>query len=160
VDGGMAADLPVKVAVNRGAKEIYALHLVDAQRKATQLRGVVDVAEQAITAVLARQQHLDLEESETLRDVTMHYVPLTGFYGIPLWDLSQTEAMVASGRRQMEEYLQASSRVSEDERFSSLREGLRRALRTIRVGFSHLPGTHRLAEQGPDGISSSMQLGS
>ena len=160
VDGGMAADLPVKVAVNRGAKEIYALHLVDAQRKGTQLRGVVDIAEQTINAVLARQQHLDLEESEALRDVTMHYVPLTGFYGIPLWDLSQTEAMVESGRRQMEEYLQASSRVSEDERLSSLREALRRALRTIRVGFSRLPGPHRIPEQGPDGISSSMQLGS
>jgi NTE family protein len=160
VDGGMAADLPVRVAANRGAKEIFALHLVDAQRKATQLRGVVDIAEQTINAVLARQQHLDLEESEALRDVTMHYVPLTGFYGIPLWDLSQTEAMVESGRRQMEEYLRASSRVSKDERSSSLREALRRGLRTIRAGFSHLPGTHRLPEQGPDGISSSMKLGS
>jgi NTE family protein len=160
VDGGMAADLPVKVAANRGAKDVYALHLVDAQPKGTQLRGVVDIAEKTITAVLARQQHLDLEASENLRDVTIHYVPLTGFYGIPLWDLSHTEAMVESGRRQMEEYLQASPKISEDERFSSFREALRRGLRTIRAGLSHLPVTHRFLGQGRDGISNSIKLGS
>lgn len=160
VDGGMAADLPVRLAVNRGAKEVYALHLVDAQRRANQLRGLLDISEQAITAVLARQQQIDLEESESLKGVKIHYVPLTGFYGIPLWDLSQTEAMVQSGRRQMEEYLTRSPRVSEDGRLSALREAARRGLRTIRTGLSHLPVSHRFHGRGPEDTSSPLRLGS
>jgi len=105
VDGGIAADLPVRIALDRGAKEIYALHLVDAPRRGEQIRGLLNVAEQAINNVLARQLTAELSELASVQGITLHYVPLTGFYGLPLWDLSQTEEMIEGGRQQMEESL-------------------------------------------------------
>jgi NTE family protein len=135
IDGGISADLPVKVAVSEGAKEIYALHLVDAPRKGQQIRGVLSIAEQAINTVLSRQLQTELEESESQKGVTLHYVPLTGFYGIPLWDFSHTAEMIEGGRQQMQEYLESSWGVDKPERFSSLRavwrQGVEKAQRTL-----------------------------
>jgi NTE family protein len=142
VDGGMAADLPVSIAVAQGATEVYALHLVDAPPRVAQLHGVLNIAEQAINTVLAREQRAELEESESTKEVTIHYVPLTGFYGIPLSDLSQTEQMIESGREQMEEYLQTSGRVLRNERFSSLRKAWRHGVNKALKGLSRLTPSH------------------
>ena len=158
VDGGIAADLPVTVAVEQGAEEVYALHLVDAPPRATQLSGLLTIAEQTINTVLARQQQLELAESESLKDVKLHYVPLTGFYGIPLSDLSQTEQMVESGRQQMQEYLRAHGGVSEEKKPSSLREALRAGLRSALRGLAHLPIARWTLDQKPKEISRSIEL--
>jgi len=139
IDGGIAADLPMRIAIAEGATEIYALHLVDAPREGQQMRGLLSIAEQAINTVLSRQLQIDLEESENTKGVTLHYVPLTGFYGFPLWDLSHTLEMIEGGRQQMEEYLRASGGVATCERPSSLRAALRGALQRARRRMSRLP---------------------
>ena len=130
VDGAIAADLPVKIALNRGAKEVYALHLVDAPARREQLRGLLNIAERSINNVLSRQLATELREVTRTQGVTLHYVPLTGFYNLPLWDFSATEEMIEGGRRQMEEYLRVSRAVIRQGRFSSAREMAKRALAT------------------------------
>jgi NTE family protein len=139
IDGGIAADLPVRIAIAEGATEIYALHLVDAPREGQQMRGLLSIAEQTINTVLSRQLQVELKESENTKGVTLHYVPLTGFYGFPLWDLSHTEEMIEGGRQQMEEYLRASGGVDTNEQPSSLRAALRGALQRARRRVSRLP---------------------
>lgn len=158
VDGGIAADLPVAVAVERGAEEVYALHLVDAPPRATQSSGLLNIAEQTINTILARQQQLELAESESLRGVKLHYVPLTGFYGLPLSDLSHTEQMVESGRQQMQEYLRVHGGVSEEKRSTSLREVLRTAIRGALIGLAHLPIARWSLHQERKDISGSIRL--
>jgi NTE family protein len=138
IDGGIAADLPVRIAIAEGATEIYALHLVDAPPEGQQTRGLLSIAEQAINTVLSRQLQIDLKESEHTRGVTLHYVPLTGFYGLPLRDLSRTMEMIEGGRQQMEEYLRAAAGVAEGERPSRLRAALRGAARRARKSMSRL----------------------
>jgi NTE family protein len=137
IDGGIAADLPVKIALDRGAKEVFALHLVDAPRRKHQLHGLLNIAEQAINNVLSRQLAADLGELASIPGVTLHHVPLTGFYGLPIWDFSHTDEMIEGGRRQMEEYLRASQAVMRCERFSSPRE---RAKQTLRAAWQRLHG--------------------
>jgi len=137
IDGGIAADLPVRIALARGAKEIYALHLVDTPRHKQQVHGLLNIAEQAINNVLSRQLTIELRELANIRGVTVHYVPLTGFYGLPLWELGHTQEMIEEGRRQMEVYLRASPVVIRYGRFSSLRE---RAKRSLETAFKRLQG--------------------
>jgi NTE family protein len=139
IDGGIAADLPVSIAIAEGATEIYALHLVDAPPEGQQMRGLLSIAEQAINTVLFRQLQIDLKESEHTKGVTLHYVPLTGFYGLPLSDLSRTAEMIQGGRQQMEEYLHASAGVAKGKRSSRLRAALRRVAQRIRRSASWLP---------------------
>jgi NTE family protein len=158
VDGGIAADLPVAVAVENGAQEVYALHLVDAPPKASQLRGLLPIAEQTINTVLARQQQLELAESAALKGVKLHYVPLTGFYGLPLSDLSQTEQMVESGRQQMQEYLRAHGGISEEKKPASLRAALRAGVRSALSGLAHLRSAIWFLHDKPNDISGSIEL--
>lgn len=141
VDGGVAADLPIRVAVDKGATEIYALQLVDAPREGQQIRGLFSIAEQTINAVISRQHQIELEVSESRSGVKVHHVPLVGFYGLPFWDLSHTEEMIQEGRQQMEEYLQTSARVAPSGRLSSRRAALKAGVRGALRRLSHLrPG--------------------
>ncbi len=131
IDGSITADLPVRIALARGAREIYALHLVDAPRSNQQIHGLLNIAEQAINNVLSRQLMTELTELERVEGVTLRYIPLTGFYNLPLWDLSHTEEMIEGGRQQMEEYLRASQVVIRYERLSALRERTKRGLEAV-----------------------------
>jgi len=140
IDGGISADLPVRIAVAEGATEIYALHLVDAPQEGRQIRGLLSIVEHAINTVLSRQLQMDLQESEHIKGVTLHYVPLTGIYGFPLWDLSHTQEMIDEGRRQMEEYLQMPRGVDTSERLSWPRAVLRGALQRLRRAWSRASG--------------------
>jgi NTE family protein len=141
VDGGVAADLPIRIAVDLGATEIYALHLVDAPREGQQIRGLFSIAEQTINAVISRQHQIELEMSESKSGVKVHHVPLVGFYGLAFWDLSHTEEMIQGGRHQMEEYLHASVRVAPSERLSSRRAALKAGVWGALRRLSHLrPG--------------------
>jgi NTE family protein len=158
VDGGISADLPVRVAVSHGATEIYALHLVDAPRAGQQIRGLFSITEQTINTVLSRQLQMDLDESESIKGVTLHHVPLTGFYGLPLWDFTHTEEMIEGGRRQMEEYLQATEGVATSKRLSSLRSTLRRGARTARRALSRVPAGRWLLGHRMEEISGSIKI--
>jgi NTE family protein len=158
VDGGISADLPVRVAVSHGATEIYALHLVDAPRAGQQIRGLFSITEQTINTVLSRQLQMDLDESESIEGVTLHHVPLTGFYGLPLWDFTHTEEMIEGGRRQMEEYLQATEGVATPKRLSSLRSTLRRGARRARRALSRVPAGRWLLGRRMEGISGSIKI--
>jgi NTE family protein len=148
IDGGISADLPVRIAIAEGAKEIYALHLVDAPQEGRPIRGLLSITEQAINTVLSRQLQIELQASENIKGVALNYVPLTGFYGFPLWDLSHAKEMIEGGRRQMEEYLKAPRGVATSKRSSTLRSALGRAVQRVRIGFSRvstsrwMPGDH------------------
>ncbi len=158
VDGGISADLPVRVAVSHGAREIYALHLVDAPRAGQQMRGLFSITEQTINTVLSRQLQMDLDESESIKGVTLHHVPLTGFYGLPLWDFTHTDEMIEGGRRQMEEYLQATEGVATSKRLSSLRSTLRRGARRARRALSRVPAGRWLLGHRMEEISGSIKI--
>jgi NTE family protein len=160
IDGGISADLPVKVAVSEGAKEIYALHLVDAPRTGQQIRGVLNIAEQAVNTVLSRQLQMELEESESQKGVTLHYVPLTGFYGIPLWDFSHTAEMIEGGRQQMQEYLESSCSIDKPERFSSLRSAWRQGVENARRTLSRIFVSRWFHARRLEDLPGSVEMGS
>ena len=128
VDGGIAADLPVRFAVGEGAKEVYALHLVDVPPQRRQMRDLLSIAEQTINHVLSRQLDAELEESASIEGVTLHYIPLTGFYNLPLWDLSRTAEMIEDGRRQTQAHLEACPAVTAGERLSSMGQRIKGGL--------------------------------
>lgn len=130
VDGAIASDLPLKIALAKGATEIYALQLVDAPPQSRQIHGLLTIAEQALNHVVSRQLDADLEELSGIGGVTLHYIPLTGFYSLPLWDLSQTPEMIEEGRRQTEAYLQASQAVTRTGSPRSLGQDVKARLKT------------------------------
>lgn len=103
VDGGTVTPLPVRVAVERGATEIYALDLIAATpgRESSVLRGVPALLRHSImTTVRLAAQH-DLSLARTRRQVRLHYVAL-GLENPPApTDFSREEEMFGAGYEQM-----------------------------------------------------------
>jgi NTE family protein len=113
IDGGMSADLPVTIALEKGVKEIYALHVVGKEQVAPPIRGLINVARQALTDILGQQVKRDLERTKEQQRVKFHHIQLTAGQDLPFWDFSHASELIQEGRRAMEAHLktQTSSRL-------------------------------------------------
>lgn len=105
-DGGVTAVVPIEVALQRGATELYVIDLEPPTAKSEAVRGVLPIAMQTLTTSL-REQLLD-----DLRDVikagaTLHHVNITAFPDLSLFDFTQTAKLIDAGRIAMDTYLNA-----------------------------------------------------
>jgi NTE family protein len=112
VDGGTVTPLPVRVALEMGATEIYALDLVGTTvpRESRILRGVPALLRQSVmTTVRLAAQH-DLAMARTRRQLRFHYIPL-GMDNPPApTDFSRQEEMFELGYAQTTAALQKAGR--------------------------------------------------
>jgi NTE family protein len=111
VDGGAVSDLPLRVAVEKGAREIYALHLTTPNPPLPLRHTLSTIASQAVRALLHQQKTLDLHHVTHAQGVRLHHVELRppGTLELPFWDFSHSAELIALGRQQMEEYLRQRS---------------------------------------------------
>lgn len=107
VDGGAVADLPLRVAVEKGAREIYALHLPAPPGPLPLVHSVTDIVGRAVSALVHQQLTLDLEVASRTTGVTLHHVELSppAQPQLTYRDYSRSADLVALGREQMEAYL-------------------------------------------------------
>lgn len=78
IDGGTITPLPLRVALERGATEIYALHLADgSQRDGSLVKGVMSVMGRSVSTMLRLQADHDLFLIEKTGKVKLHYIGLT-----------------------------------------------------------------------------------
>lgn len=102
VDGGALSNLPLKVAVQRGAGEIYSLQV----EESGDFRGNPDmlgIVWRTISFMLSRQMKEEFEEVSA-SGVKIH--PITLSPGeIPFFDFQRTKELVSSGRKQAEKIL-------------------------------------------------------
>ena len=78
VDGGTVTPLPLRVAIERGATEIYALHIDSAKESTADSlpRGVVGVLARSVDTMLKLQADYDLHLARTNPAIKLHYVHL------------------------------------------------------------------------------------
>lgn len=131
IDGGFASELPVHVAAERGAREIYALHITDANRPAQSLSGVVEITVRALGAFTRQQLEHELQVSDQWPTVKLHYVPLMAFTDWPVWDFRRSAEMIQEGRAAMSAYLDSTAR-PQDLFNSGWRENLKNHWQRIR----------------------------
>lgn len=107
VDGGTVTPLPLRVALDRGATEIYALHLhKPGQEQVTgRMRGVTAHINQAVSTMLRLQVEHDLLLAETARRVRFHYLTLWPETTVEPTDFSQSQRLIADGYAQMKTML-------------------------------------------------------
>jgi NTE family protein len=111
VDGGTVSDLPLGVALQKGASEIYALHIVENAARAEMLheqqRSLMEVSHLAVRALLRYQTEAELALARAQRRVTLHYIRLSYAPGISLFDFSHSSKMIESGYQQTRAYFDA-----------------------------------------------------
>jgi NTE family protein len=105
VDGAFAANLPIDVAVERGAQEIFALYVTREAESPLSVHGAADITFHACQAFLTQQLESQMQLVTKSLRVTLHYVPLTAFANLPVWDFSHTTELIRNGRAVMEMYL-------------------------------------------------------
>ncbi|MEZ4659822.1 MAG: patatin-like phospholipase family protein [Caldilineaceae bacterium] len=79
IDGGAVTCLPIRVAIEQGATEIYVLRVEQSEQEADKLsrRGVVNVVRNSIHNMIRAHADYDLLLARHTPGVRMHYVQLT-----------------------------------------------------------------------------------
>lgn len=116
IDGGAAACLPLSVALERGATEIYALDLTYTGFARASIHGVIPILFQAADIMVHQLRRRDLAEARRQLGARLHYVSLALEENLSPFDFCHTEELIAEGERRMAAYLEAQPR-------SSLAEG-------------------------------------
>jgi NTE family protein len=105
VDGGMVSDLPMRVAVDAAATELYAIHIGPLQFSRRTPKGILRVVGQTLDAVVSHQLVDEYSWSAKLPKEAIHHIYLEAFENVRLWDLRHTAEMIAKGRELGVEYL-------------------------------------------------------
>ncbi len=109
IDGGPVSDLPLSIALKKGAREIYALHIAEVtireERVAERARSMAEVGHAAVRALLKSQIDIELAAVKAQRGVTLHHIKLHGAADISFRDFSHGSELIDSGYQQAKAYL-------------------------------------------------------
>ncbi len=106
IDGGTVAALPVGIAADKGAREIYALHILDTDERVLPSHALLRVVQGALDALVQEQWTHDLEEVARRRRVRLHHIPLSPGRAVSSSDFRFTWELIQIGRRTAEAYLE------------------------------------------------------
>ncbi len=105
VDGGIVANVPISIALDRGATTIYALDLQDPGPFPLKKR-VISIALHSIGVQTYQQALRDAYRALGTTGVTLHYISLGDILnGLDLQDFSHTAEMIEQGYCRAQEYL-------------------------------------------------------
>jgi NTE family protein len=106
VDGGIISNLPVRLAIARGATEIWAIDLANSMDVPRKAGGAFSILGLALAPVLYNDVLRELECAVQTPGLTLHHVPIYAYPDVALGDFSHTEDMFVEGARVMRDYLE------------------------------------------------------
>jgi NTE family protein len=105
VDGGVISNLPLKLAVSRGATEIWAIDLSFEVDPSVKLKSAFDIIGYTTKRPLYGACLQELEWATQQPGLAVHHISISAFQNIALGDFSKSEAMFAEGDRVARNYL-------------------------------------------------------
>lgn len=139
IDGGVAACLPLSVALERGATEIYAVDLTYAGHPRRSIHGVIPILFQTAGIMVHQLRQRDLAEARRRLGAKLHYIPMPVYKDLSPFDFHHTGELIEEGRRQTEAYLETRERSTwpeggeENESLAAARGRLSAGLHLIRL---------------------------
>ncbi len=106
VDGAVISGLPVGVAVEMRATEIYAIDVGQRRTARASLRGIFGIIGQTLNAVTQKQVVDELSRARRRHQAGVHYIRVDVYEGLRIWDFSRTAEMIKAGRKVGLGYLQ------------------------------------------------------
>jgi NTE family protein len=103
-DGGVTSNVPIEVALLRGATELYVIDLEPDVSKTQPIHGMAAIAVQTLLTSLREQLIDDLRDASTAGAI-VHHVNITAFANLDVFDFSKTAQMIEAGRIAMDQYL-------------------------------------------------------
>lgn len=106
VDGGVVANVPISIAMDRGATVIYALDLQNGGPYAQQ-NGVIHIALHSLGVQTYQQVLRDIQRALASGAITLHYISLGDIFAtIDFQDFSHTAEMIEQGYQRVKHYLE------------------------------------------------------
>ena len=105
VDGAVVSDLPIRVAVEMKASEVYAIDVGKHQNARQSQRGVLRVIRQLLSATAYQRFLDDMGWASKLPQDRIHYINVDDFDEVGLRDFSHTAKMIEKGHQIGLEYL-------------------------------------------------------
>ncbi|MFZ8847090.1 MAG: patatin-like phospholipase family protein [Candidatus Hydrothermia bacterium] len=103
IDGGFYSNLPYKIAIDEGAREIWALH-IKGKREDFKMLKFLNIINASISYLLEKR----IEEQEYLakhKKVKIHYIPLECPYNLSIFDFNKTRKLIDLGYEITKNYL-------------------------------------------------------
>ncbi len=110
VDGGILSDLPLQVAIERGAKEIYALQIKRPEQNHKILsRRALDLGRHVLSAIVSRNADLEIQMVRCQPDILLHRISLWPSKDPGFWNYHQAEKLVGDGRQAAARFIESMS---------------------------------------------------
>jgi len=107
VDGALVSDLPIRVAVQMKASEVYAIDV--GKRQTTKIKksrlGVLRVIRQILNATAYQRYIDDMGWANKLAQDKIHYIRVGGFEDVSIWDFTHATEMIEKGHQTGVEFL-------------------------------------------------------
>ena len=109
VDGGVVSNLPVDVAIARGATEIWAIDIANqpGPERAIGVDNAFAMSNYCVANFLYLKTLRELEHAIHTPGITVHHIPLYAHGNVGLGDFSQTDSMIRAGTAAARAYLAA-----------------------------------------------------
>ncbi|MFP3855419.1 MAG: patatin-like phospholipase family protein, partial [Anaerolineales bacterium] len=124
VDGGIFTNLPLRVALERGASELTVLWVKTSIKAHPPNTGMIRVTSAAFTMMVRNLSALELDWARS-RGIPIRLIELTPPEDVSFWDFSQVDRLMAHGRRAAERLLSESKDAAEDRWWRRLLRGWR-----------------------------------
>ncbi len=105
MDGGLVSNLPIQVAVSRGATEIFALDLLEPKALDPKSHGFGPFLSRVFNAVEKRQVELEMTLAKAY-GVPVHRIWLRVEPPVETWDFRHSAELIPAGYRIAKEYLE------------------------------------------------------
>ncbi len=107
IDGGFVSNLPYRIAIEKGAKEIYALHIEGGRHIDERVTGLFEIISRTMDYLIKLKIKEHEWEIEKHREVKLHYIKLEPETPISIFDFSRAKELMEQGYRTTKAYLES-----------------------------------------------------
>ncbi len=123
VDGGVLAEVPCAVAMDRGAEIIYAINLGAGEEPGEPVKGLFPIFMRTMETFLVQTLYQDLKRAADDPKIDLHHVQISAFADLEFNDFDHIEQQFEAGKETMDVYL---SSPQPRDLFAPETEGVRR----------------------------------
>ncbi len=107
VDGGVLAEVPCAVAMDRGAQIIYAMNLGAGEEPAKPVKGLFPIFMRTMETFLVQTLYQDLKRASQDPNIELHHVQINALADLEFNDFDHIEELFQAGKETMDVYLSA-----------------------------------------------------
>ena len=105
VDGGVVAETPISVAIDKGADVIYAINLGRGEEGAAPVHGMLNIFFRTLETMIVQSVYADLKRAADDTLVAVHHINVRDFAELPYNDFNHVEEMFVAGKKTTDAYL-------------------------------------------------------